>query len=52
MVVGFCSTGGWCYSEWRAWDLRTLAQSQGSEMFPELFQGFMYEYMKPEGSPH
>ena len=43
MMVGFCSVGGggWCYSGWYVWDLRTLAQFQGSEMFPELFQDFM-----------
>ena len=35
MVVGFCSIGGWCYS---GCDLRTLAQCQGGEMSPELFQ--------------
>ena len=34
------------------WDLRTLAQFQGSEMFPPLFQYLMDGYLKPEGSPH
>ena len=32
------------------WDLRTLAQLQGSEMFPGLFQDFVDGYIKPEGS--
>ena len=52
MVVGFCSIGGWCYCLWWVWDLRTLAQFQGSEMFQELFQDFMDGYIKPEGSSH
>ena len=38
MVVGFCSFGGWCYSERWVWILRTLAQFQGIELFPGLFQ--------------
>ena len=52
MVVGFCYIGGWCYSGWCVWDLRTLAQFQGSEMFPRLIQDFIDGYIKPEGSPH
>ena len=28
------------------WDLRTLAQFQGSEMCPELFQNFMDAYIR------
>ena len=32
MVAGFCSIGGWCYSEQWMWDLSTLAQFQGSEI--------------------
>ena len=46
MVVGFCSIGGWCYSGWWVWDLRTLVQFQGSEMSSELFQDFMDGYVK------
>ena len=41
MLVGFCFIGAWCYSEWWRWDFVTLAQLQGSEMFPCLFQYFM-----------
>ena len=37
----FYSIGGRCYSGWWLWDLRTLAQFQGSEMSPALFEGFM-----------
>ena len=33
-------------------DLRTLAQLQGSEMFPGLFQDFMDGYVKSGGSSH
>ena len=40
MVVGFCSIGDWCYSEWCVWDLRTPAQLQGSEMSSALFQDY------------
>ena len=47
MVVGFSSIGGWCYSEWCVWDLRTFAQFQGSEMSLGLFQDFMDGYVKP-----
>ena len=47
MVVGFSSIGDWCYSEWCVWDLRTLAQFQGSEMSSGLFQDFMNGYVKP-----
>ena len=48
MIVGFCSTGSLCYSEWWVWDLRTLAQFQESEMaIPGLFQDFMDGYVKP-----
>ena len=46
MVVGFCSTWGWCYSGWWVWDLRILAQFQGNKMSPGLFQGFMDGYIK------
>ena len=46
MVVGFCSIGGWCYSEWWVWGLRTLAKFQGNEMSPGLFQDFMDGYIK------
>ena len=52
MVVGFCSIGGWCYSGWWVWDLTTLAQFQGSKMFPGLCQDFMDGYIKPESSSH
>ena len=52
MVVGFGSIGGWCYSGWLVWDFRIIAQFQGSEMFPGLFQGFIYKYIKPKGSSH
>ena len=52
MVVGFCSIGGWCYSGWWVWDLRTLAQIQWSEIFPGLFQDLMDGYVKPKGSSH
>ena len=34
------------------WDLITFAQFVGSAMFPGLFQDFMDEYIKSEGSPH
>ena len=37
MVDGFCPTGGWCDSGWWVWDLRTLAQFQGSEVSPGLW---------------
>ena len=37
----FYSIGGRCYSGWWLWDLRALAQSQGSVMSPGLFQDFM-----------
>ena len=47
MVVGFSAFGGWYYSEWCAWDLRTLAQFQGSVMSSGLFQDFMDGYVKP-----
>ena len=46
MVVGFCFIGGLFYSEWWVWDLRILAQFQGSEMSPRLFQEFMDGYYK------
>ena len=52
MVVGSCSIGGWCYSGWWVLDLRTLAQFQGSGMFPGSFQDFLDGYIKPEGSFH
>ena len=52
MVVGFCSIMDWSYSGWCVWDLKTLAQLQGSQMFPGLFQDFMDGYIKPEGSSH
>ena len=52
MVVGFCSIVGWCYSGWWMWDLRTLAKFQGSEMSPGLFEAFIDEYIKSQGSPH
>ena len=51
-VVGFCSIGGWCYSGFWVWGLRTLAQFQGSEMFPGLFQDLKDWYIKSEGSFH
>ena len=38
--------GVWCYSGWWVWDLRTIAQFQGSEMSPGLFQDFMDWYIK------
>ena len=50
MVVGFSSPGDWGCCGWCVWDLRTLAQFQGSEMFPGLFQDFMDGYIKPAGS--
>ena len=34
------------------WDLRILAQLQGSQMFQGLFQDFIDGYIKPEGSSH
>ena len=46
MVVGFCSSGDWCDSWWWVWDLRTLAQLQGSEMSPGLFEDFLDGYKK------
>ena len=52
IVVGFCSIGVWCYSGWWVWDLRTLAQFEGSKMSPGLFQDFMDGYIKLEDSPH
>ena len=52
MVVGFCSIGGWCYSGWWVWDLRTLAQIQWSEIFPGLLQDLMDGYIKSKGSSH
>ena len=45
MVVDYCSIASWCYSDWWG-DLRTLAQLQGSEMSPGLFQDFMDGYIK------
>ena len=50
-MIGFCSNGGWCYSEWWVWDLGTLAQFQGSEMSPKLFEGFMDGYKTLKLSP-
>ena len=47
MVVGFCSIGGWWYSESLVRDLGTLALFQGSEMSPVLFQDFRDGYLKP-----
>ena len=44
--VSFCFTGGWCYSGWWVWDLKTLSQIQGSEMLPALFQDIMNGYLK------
>ena len=41
MKMGFCSIWGWCYSGWWLWDLRTLAQFQGSETSPGSFQDFV-----------
>ena len=46
MVVGFYSIGGWCYSGCWVWDLRTLSQFQGCEMFPGFFQDFMDGYIR------
>ena len=46
MVVGFCFNGGWCYSGWWLWDLRTLALFYRSEMSPGLFQDFMDRCIK------
>ena len=37
----FYCLGGRCYSGWWLWVLITLAQFQGSEMSPGLFQDFM-----------
>ena len=34
-------------SVWWVWDLGTLAQFQGSEMSPELFQYIIGGYVKP-----
>ena len=50
MVVTFCSIKGYCCSGWWVGNLKTLAQFQGSEMFPGLFQDFMDGYIKSEGS--
>ena len=47
MLVGFCCIGSLYYSESWVWELRTLAQFQGSEMSPGLFQDFMDRYIKP-----
>ena len=52
MVVGFCSIRDWSCYGWWVWVLRRLAQLQGKEMFPGLFQDFMDGYIKPEGSFH
>ena len=41
MLVGFCSTEGWCYSGWWVWDLRTLAQFLGTEISSGLSQDIM-----------
>ena len=38
MEVDFCSIGGWCYSEWWLWDLRTIAEFQENEMFQGYFK--------------
>ena len=50
MVVGFCSIGSRSYSGWCVWALETLAQLQENQILPGLFQDFMDEYIKPEGS--
>ena len=52
MVVGFCYIGSWCYSEWCAQDLRTLAQFQGNETSSGLFQDYLGGYVKPEDTTH
>ena len=41
MGIDFCSIGGWCYSEWWLWDLKTIEKFQENEMSPGLFQDFM-----------
>ena len=46
MVVGFCSIVGWCYSVLWVWDLKTLAQLQGSEMSQGLFKDYKNAYVK------
>ena len=45
MVVGFSFY--WRLIRLWVWNLRTLAQFQGSEMSPGLFQDFMDGYIKP-----
>ena len=52
VMVGFCSIGGWCCSGWWLWDLRILAQFQGSEISPGLLEDFMNGYIKSQDSPH
>ena len=46
----FLFSGGFML-EWWKWDLITLAQFQGSEMSPGLFQDFMDGYIKPVDPP-
>ena len=45
VVVGFCFTGGWWYSELWEWDLMT--QFQGCEMSRGLYQDHIDGYVKP-----
>ena len=45
ILVGFFSIGDLFYSERWGWDLRTLAQSQESEMSSGLFQDLSDAYL-------
>ena len=48
MVVGFCSTGDLCYSDWWVWDLRILAVSgkwNVSRDTPRLY-GWLYKILR------
>ena len=44
MLVGFCSIGGWCYSGWSVWDLRTFAQFRDAKCLQGYSKTLWIEY--------